>query len=187
MSSEVEKCGEVLCASACMLSVFASDGALADNCPVGPISGLSSLKTPPPTTTKQQARTKHWPLGPNSKTAELRSFALLVDGIWICALRNQVLDCLHMSLVRGEHSRWKAGEQGHYCQASGCKNGQSNPKQPSTEGLFHTSFRTNDHWCNKVPWTPQQHPCKSQPIANPASVWPSPETPRRTVRFGRSP
>ena len=62
MSSVVERCGEVLCASACMLSVFASDGALTDNCPVGPISGLSSLKTPPPTTTKQQARTKHWPL-----------------------------------------------------------------------------------------------------------------------------
>ena len=38
-----------------------------------------------------------------------------------------------MSLVRGQHSRRKAGEHGHYCQASGCKNGQSNPKQPSTK------------------------------------------------------
>ena len=59
MSSVVERCGEVLCASACMLCVFASDAALTDHCPVGQISALSSLKTPPPTTTKQQARTKH--------------------------------------------------------------------------------------------------------------------------------
>ena len=53
-----------------------------------------------PTTTKRQARTKHWPLGPNSETAGLRSFAVLVDAIWICALRNKVVHCLHMSLVR---------------------------------------------------------------------------------------
>ena len=51
-----------------MLCVFASDAALTDNCPVGPISALSSLKTPPPTTTKQQARTKLClPLAPTQK------------------------------------------------------------------------------------------------------------------------
>ena len=42
--------------------------ALTDNCPVGPISALSSLKTHPPTTTKQQARTKLClPLAPTQK------------------------------------------------------------------------------------------------------------------------
>ena len=49
-----------------MPCVFASDGAITENCPVGPISGLSSLKTPPPTT-KQQARTKIDPSAPSQK------------------------------------------------------------------------------------------------------------------------
>ena len=113
MSSVVERCFVLLLACFVFFRAFASVVALTDNCAVGPISGCLVWKRPP----KQQARTKHWPLPlhPNSKTAELRSFALLVDAIWVHALPNQVLDCLHVSLVRGEHSRWKAGEHGHYC------------------------------------------------------------------------